>query len=120
MKTKISILLFCSAALCLQSCTLARVSGRGAVPLLFNQPDKKMELIKHISINVNRNFDYTNAYDISEIIAKEIGDSKPDAVINVAIVIRTGVDNFFLNLITLGIAQSRKIYIEADLMKEKR
>ncbi len=116
-------LLIVSAIVCglyMQSCTIAKISGKGAIPVLLNQPSEKMQLVDHITIKKNRNFDYTASYDVSEIISKKVVEKQPDAVINTRVTIKSSIDNFLINLITFGIAQSRKIVIDADLMKEKK
>jgi hypothetical protein len=101
------------------SCTVAKISGKGAVPVLLNQPSEQMQLIEHVSIKKNKNFDYTNSFDVSEIMARIIAEKQPDAVINTTVTIKQGVDNYFINLFTLGLANSTKIIIDADMMKNK-
>jgi hypothetical protein len=112
------LILLC--AIFLQSCTVAKLSGKGSSPILFNQPSNKMELIEHISVSKNSNFDYTSSYDVSDILADEIAEKKPDAVINTTVTIKIDVDNYLINLFTLNLANSRKIIVDADLMKEKK
>lgn len=120
MKKTISfVMLLTSAIIMMQSCTIAKISGKGAVPVLLNQPSEQMQIVEHIKIKKNSNFDFSSSFDVSTILADEIAAKNPDAVINTTITIKTGVDNYFLNLITLGLAQSRKIVIEADMMKSK-
>jgi hypothetical protein len=109
-----------SLALIIESCTIAKISGKGAVPVLLNQPSENLQLVEHITIKKNSNFDYTSSFDVSELLSKKVAEKKPDAVINTTVTIKSSIDNFFLNLITLGFAKSRKITIEADLMKEKK
>lgn len=102
-----------------QSCTVAKVSGKGAVPLLLNQPAEQMQLVEHVRIVKNSNFDWTSSFDVSEVIAATVAAKQPDAVINTTVTIKSGADNFFINLFTLGLANSRKVVIEADLMRHK-
>jgi hypothetical protein len=109
-----------SLALIIESCTIAKISGKGAVPVLLNQPSENLQLVEHITIKKNSNFDYTSSFDVSELLSKKVAEKRPDAVINTTVTIKSSIDNFFLNLITLGFAKSRKISIEADLMKEKK
>ncbi|NKI28461.1 hypothetical protein HCG49_18070 [Arenibacter sp. 6A1] len=111
---------FLMITILLQSCTIARISGKAAVPMLYNQPTEKVEIVEHITVKKNVNFDWTSTFEISEILADEIAEKKPDAVINTSVKVTTSVDNFFLNLITLGMAWSRKIVIEADFVKEAK
>jgi hypothetical protein len=107
-------------ALMFESCTIAKISGKGAVPILLNQPSENLQLVEHITITKNSNFDYTSSFDVSELLSKKVAEKRPDAVINTTITIKSSIDNFFINLFTLGFAKSRKISIEADLMKEKK
>ena len=109
-----------SLALIIESCTIAKISGKGAVPVLLNQPSENLQLVEHITIKKNSNFDYTSSFDVSELLSKKVAEKKPDAVINTTVTIKSSIDNFFINLFTLGFAKSRKISIEADLMKEKK
>ncbi len=102
----------------LSSCTVAKISGRGAVPFLLNQPAEQMELTEHIRVKKNSNFDYTSSFDVSEVMANKVAEKKPDAIINTTITIKRSIDNFFINLFTLGLARSRKIVVEADFMLE--
>jgi len=109
-----------SLALIIESCTIAKISGKGAVPVLLNQPSENMQLVEHITIKKNSNFDYTSSFDVSELLSKKVAEKRPDAVINTTVTLKSSIDNFFINLFTLGFANSRKISIEADLMKEKK
>ncbi len=116
-KTKIPFLIGAVLVIVFQSCTVAKISGRGPVPLLLNQPTEKMQIVEHIKIKKNIHFDYTSSFDISELLSQEIIYKKPDAVTNTTITIKQGADNFLLNLITLNLAYSRKIIIDADFLK---
>jgi hypothetical protein len=104
----------------MQSCTIAKVGGRGAVPLILNQPAQQMELVEHVTIKKNKVFDYTNSFDVSELLAKEIAAKKPDAAINVHVTIKSSIDTYFINLFTFGLANATKVVVEADFMKEKK
>ena len=113
----LSAILIASALI--QSCTIAKISGKGAVPVVMNQPSEKMELLEHVTIKKNSNFDFTNSFDVSEILSKKVAEKKPDAVINTTVILKSSIDNFFLNLVTFGFANSKKVVIDADFMKEK-
>jgi hypothetical protein len=118
-KNSIVIITVLACGLFMQSCTIAKISGKGAVPVLLNQPSQQMQLVEHITIKKNSNFDWTSSFDVSEVIARKVAAKQPDAVINTTITIKTSIDNYLINLFTFGLAQSRKIVIDADLMKEK-
>ena len=119
-KNSILILVVFAYGLFMQSCTIAKISGKGAVPVLLNQPSEQMQLVEHITIKKNSNFDWTSSFDVSEVISKKVAEKQPDAVINTTVTIKMGIDNYFINLFTLGLAKSRKIVVDADLMKEKK
>ncbi len=121
--TKRNSILMLTLVVCglfMESCTVAKISGKGAVPILLNQPTERMQLSEHVTIKKNINFDWTSSFDISEVIANKVAETKPYALINTTITLKSGIDNFFINLFTLGLAQSRKIVVEGDLMKEKK
>jgi hypothetical protein len=101
------------------SCTVAKIGGKGAVPILFNQPSEGMQLIEHVKIAKTISFDYTASYDVSTILSEEIAKKKPDAVINTSINIKVTVGNYFLNMVTCGFASAKTVEIEADFMKKK-
>ena len=114
------IIYLIATILVFSSCTVAKIGGKGAVPVLLNQPENQMQLIEHVTIKKNRNFDFTSSYDVSEIMSKVIAEKQPDAVINTQITLKQGIDNYFINIFTLGIANSTKIIIYADMMKAKK
>jgi len=112
-----SIKTFLLLTVIFSSCTIAKIGSKGPIPILLNQPSKQMELIQHIRVSKNIHFDYTNTIDAYSIIADRIALMKPDKVINCSIIIKIGVDNYFLNYFTFGLANSRKIVVEADFVK---
>jgi len=103
--------------LAFEACTIAKLSGRGVVPILLNNPRAKVEVIKHIRDSKMVVFDYTGAFDASEILSKHFEETKADAIVNVVFVIKTDAGAFFLNLITLGLANARVMEVEGDLIK---
>lgn len=112
-----SIILIVLLGLIAEACTIAKFSGRGPVPILLNNPRAKVELIKHIRDSKLVMFDYSGAYDISEILSKHFEETKADAIVNVTFAIKSDVSSFFVNLITLGLANARVIEVEGDLVK---
>lgn len=113
----ILILLFALFGLTVGACTVVKLSGRGVVPILLNNPRAKVDVIKHIRDSKLVVFDYTGAFDASEILSKHFEETKADAIINVTFAIKSDVVSFFLNLITLGIANARVMEVEGDLIK---
>ncbi|MEY3312209.1 MAG: hypothetical protein RL348_1552 [Bacteroidota bacterium] len=118
--SSIMLLSACAVLCLLNSCTLAKIGGRGAVPIVLNQTNEKMKLVEHVTIKQNTFFDFSNSFDISSVIADKIVEKQPDAVINTSITIESGIDNFFINLFTLGLANSRKIVVDADFVKSTK
>jgi hypothetical protein len=113
----ISVLSAAVTCLVLGGCTLAKLSGRGVVPMLLNNPRAKVEVIKQVQDSKMIVFDYTGAFDASEILSKHLADSQADAIVNVTITIKSTVGDFFLNLITLGLANSKTIEVTGDLVR---
>lgn len=101
----------------LAGCTIAKISGRGAVPLIFNNPQKKVEVVQNVSVSKMRVFDYTGAFDVSEVLSEVMIGSNADAIINLNVTIKTTVVDFLVNLITLGIANSRTFEVQGQAVK---
>lgn len=98
-------------------CTIATIGGRRVIPAMLNALPERVEVIKHVKVSKSIYFDYTAAYDASEILAKVIEETGADAIINVAIKLKITVVNYLINVITFGLANGRTIEIEADAVK---
>lgn len=98
-------------------CTIAKISGRGSIPLLLNQPQEKVKVIKTLEATKSMAFDYTGAFDASEALREFFEETEADAVINVVVVLKTTVKDFFLNMVTLGIANARTFVITGQAVK---
>ena len=98
-------------------CTMAKISGRGAKPLMLNAPGVRMDVLAHISVSKGVYFDYTGAFDVSEVIAERLIGSEADALVNTVITIKATLPNFAVNVITFGIANARTFQISGDLVK---
>lgn len=101
------------------SCTSLKITGRGAVPIMFNQANQDMVLIKHIKARRIKLFDSGKKYDITKVLRNDIEKYKPDAVTNTEVVVKINFFTSLLNLITLGIVQSSVVVVEADFMKKR-
>ena len=111
-------LLAAVAALALTACgTIAKVSGRGALPIVMNNPPQRVRVVKHIEVEKRVSFDYTNTYDASAILADEIAKANADAVINTAFEVKSTFGTAMLNMFTLGLANAKVVKITADLVK---
>lgn len=104
-------------AFMLGGCTMYKISGRGTLPIMLNSPQAKVDVIKHIDVSKMIAFDYTNSFDVSEVLGQAIDRSKADAIVNVTIEAGGDVGTFFVNLFTLGIANAHTITVEGDLVK---
>ncbi len=104
----------------LGGCTLAKISGRGTIPILLNNPPAKVTVVKHVETSKTVNFDYTGAFDTSEVLADLLANGHADAITNVTITVKSTGMNFLLNLVTLGIANSKTFQISGDMVKAPR
>ncbi len=109
-------ILFVGGAFILSGCTMAKIGGHGAMPLLLNNPMEKMTVIEHFNASKMITFDYTAAFDVSEIISEKLSKSGADAAINIAITVKSDVGTFFVNLFTLGLAAAKTIQVDGDLV----
>jgi len=101
----------------LEACTIAKFSGRGAYPIMMNNPTQKVEVIKHVADSKMVVFDYTRAFDASELLTQFFEENKADAIINVELRLKSDVGTYFINLFTLGLANAVVWGVEGDLVK---
>jgi len=94
-----------------------KISGRGALPILLNNPPAKVEVIRHISISKIRKFDRTGAIDVSEILQDYFARTDADALINTTITVKNDFATNCLNIVTFGMANASRIVIDGDLVK---
>jgi len=100
-----------------QGCTLAKISGRGAIPIMFNNPPTRVQLVRSVEVKKMRAFDWTASFDVSEVLGDVIAMTDADAIINVAITVKSMPLDWIVNLLTLGLAQSRTMYIRGDVVR---
>ena len=103
----------------MSSCTLAKISGRGAKPILLNNPPREVEVVGQLDSSKLVTFDYTNSYDISEVAAEAMNAANGDAVINASFVVKGDARTFFINLFTIGLANARIFEAKADIVRYK-
>ncbi len=101
-------------------CTMAKISGRSTTPLLLNNPTQRVEVVQHFAESKRITFDYTSAFDVSEVLGNVINSNRGDAVANLTITVESDVTDFFINLFTLGFAQAKTFKVEGDLVKTSR
>lgn len=119
MQSRFILYVLLAVALGSSACTSAKISGRGAYPILLNSPNQKVVLVKHIEKSKMIVFDYTNAFDVSEVLGDTFEKYNADAIANVTITIKSNIGTFFVNLFTLCIADAKSVHISGDLVNEK-
>ena len=113
-----SVVLLFVVALSISGCTYAKISGRGSIPLLLNNPPQKTSLVEHFAESKRRNFDWTGAFDVAEILGNAMKKHPAaDAVTNVSITVGADFGSFVINLFTIGLANSLIFTVEGDLVK---
>ncbi len=109
--------LLVSMMIVLSSCTIAKISGKGSMPLLLNNPAEKVKVLAHFKESKMITFDYTSSFDVYEVIAERLASSQADMATNLTITIKSDVSTFFVNLFTLGLANARTVQVEGDFVK---
>ena len=113
-----SLILLFGLTVFMSSCTIAKISGKGSMPLLLNNPAEKVKVVSHFKESKMITFDYTSSFDVYEIIADRLANSDADMAINLTITIKSDVGTFFVNLFTLGLANARTVQVEGDFVKK--
>lgn len=101
----------------LSGCTIAKISGKGSLPLLLNNPSQKVKVLSHFKESKMITFDYTSSFDVYEVIAERLANTNADMVTNLTITIKSDVGTFMVNLFTLGLANARTFQVEGDFVK---
>ncbi|MDH5526590.1 MAG: hypothetical protein OEY97_04700 [Nitrospirota bacterium] len=105
------------ALLLLSGCAVAKLGGRGPVPLLLNNPPVDTELVAHFSKKKLLMFDYTSSFDVSEMLGEQIQSSGADAVINLSVIVKVTPLAYLLNAFTGGLAGAKTFYVSGDLVR---
>lgn len=97
----------------LSACTYARIYSTSgstvALTTLQQGAGEQFTLSKHIT------FDYTGSVDVQELVRSKYGAG--GTAQNVSIKIQGTVGDFFLNLVTLGIANSKHYVVTGDYVR---
>lgn len=117
MKKIVASLLVLPFLISISGCTTAKISGRGTQPLVLNQLNEETESVGTIDRKEMKTFDYTGAIDVSEIIGGQLSQSNADALTNTTVTMGSSPGTFFLNLITLGIANAYTATVQGDLVR---
>lgn len=99
-----------------QGCTVAKISGRGSVPLMLNNPTSRVTVVGRLKESKLKVFDYTGAFDVSEVIADALSRTQATGVTNLVVTIKTTIPSYLVNVVTLGFANARVFQVEGDLV----
>lgn len=117
MKKIVASLLVLPFLISITGCTTAKISGRGTQPLVLNQLNEETESVGQIDTKKMKTFDYTGAIDVSEIIGGKLNQSNADALTNTTVTMGSSPGTFFLNLVTLGLANTYNATVQGDLVR---
>ena len=101
----------------LSGCTSLRLNARAARPVLLNTPQGEYQVVSHIEKKIGLCLDYTGTVDVSKAFVDQLTASENDAIINVSVTVSVTPGDFFLNLITLTLAQCRTAHVEGDVIR---
>jgi hypothetical protein len=94
----------------LNGCTIARLySTSGNEVVLTDVANQSGEAFK---IDHRISFDYTSAVDIQDVLRERYGSGHKFE--NVSVKLKVNPEDFFINLFTFGIAQSKTFEISGD------
>ena len=97
----------------LSGCTYARIYSTSgstvALTTLQQGAGEQFTISKHVT------FDYTSAVDVQELVRSRFGAG--GTAQNVSIKIQDTVGDFFLNLVTLGFANSKHYVVTGDYVR---
>ena len=117
MRTALAFLVGIAFFLSVSGCTIAKISGRGSIPLMLNAPPQRVKVIEHFKEDKMLVFDYTSSFDVSNILAKKLQQTEADAITNLVVSVKGTVPSFLINVVTLGIASAKVFSVEGDLVK---
>jgi hypothetical protein len=83
---------------------------------MLNNPTEQVDVVQRFQESEMRMFDYTRAFDVSEIVGDYLAESDADAVANLTINVKSTVGTFFVNMFTLGLAYAVVFEVEGDLI----
>ena len=87
---RISLAVLVLASLTL-GCTVAKISGRGSVPLMLNTPPERVKVIGHFKVQKMVSYDYTNTFDVSEVLTEKLEQADADAITNLTVTIKSPI-----------------------------
>ena len=102
----------------LTGCSGQKFVGRGSLPLLLNNPPTKVEVIRHFTETKFRCFNYSNIYDVSDILSEFIANNPgADAITNIQVEIYPTFGSVILDIFTLGFAAAVEVGVTGDFVR---
>jgi hypothetical protein len=107
---KKSLLVGFLALTTLNACTIARIYSTSGNEVTLT--DSNASAGEPFKIEHRISFDYTSAIDVQEVLRERFGSGQRFE--NVSVKLKVKPEDFFINLLTLGIAQSKTFEISGD------
>jgi len=118
MKKSLSLFLVWVLLVSLTGCTMVKILARGNQPIILNTLPEKYTVLGHFSKSKMIAFDYTRSPDISALVREGTAPyADADAVVNTFITVKSTMGDFFMNLFTLGFANSFTVTVEGDVIQ---
>lgn len=83
---------------------------------MLNTPSERVKLIRSFTAQKMITFDYTGAFDVSEVLTDELQQTGADAITNHTITIKSNFQSGMINLLTIGLANARVFAVQGDLV----
>lgn len=96
----------------LNGCTIARIYSTSGNEVALTDSTQSGEAFK---IEHRITFDYTGAVDVQEVLRERYGSGHKFE--NVSVKLKVKPEDFLINLITIGIAQSKTFEISGDKVR---
>lgn len=116
MNTKVLFVILIISSTVFQGCSMTKISGHSSTPLLMNNPNVQTEVVGSLNETKLIAFDYTSSINVYTIISDVVNSSDADAVTNLSITLKSDPSTFFINLVTIGIANAYKVQVTGDLV----
>jgi hypothetical protein len=110
---KKSLLVVLLVALALNGCTIVRIYSTSGNEVALT--DSKGQSGEAFKLEHRISFDYTSSVDVQEVLRERYGSGQKFE--NVSVKVKVKPEDFLINLVTLGIAQSKTFEITGDKVR---
>ena len=117
MKKLVVLGIMISTMMSIGGCTVATINGKGTVPVMLNQSDRKVKIVKEFKESKMRVFDLTGNFDITDLTNKVVSETNADTLSNVQLRLNYGIPEYLLNLCTLGFANAMTVEVSGEAVK---